>query len=189
MEEKPVRRSKEDRKKQILETAKTVFIEKGYDSATTAGIAKEADIAEVTLFRYFSSKRELFESIFKPFLNDSINNKVVVDKTKSIKDQVADLLDKKTEFISQHQGEIKLLLIEHERFDLHENYIAKMSDHVKRQLLDLNLRVDDAYHMRILVGMLLSFLYFPAKTKKEKDSFIKNIADLLIDQSADGVNK
>jgi AcrR family transcriptional regulator len=189
LEEEPVRRSKEDRKNQILETAKTVFIEKGYDSATTAGIAKEADIAEVTLFRYFSSKRELFESIFKPFLNDSINNKVVLDKTKSIEKQVFELLDKKTEFISQHQGEIKLLLIEHERFDLHENYIAKMSNHVKRQLLDLDLHVDDAYHMRILVGMLLSFLYFPAKTKKEKELFIKNIVDLLIDRSAAGVNE
>ena len=80
-------------------------------------------------------------------------------------------------------------MIEHERFDLRENYIAKMSDHVKRQLLDLDLRVDDAYHMRILVGMLLSFLYFPAKTKKEKELFIKNIVDLLIDRSATGVNE
>ena len=180
MEEKSMRRSTEDRKNQILETARTVFIEKGYNSATTAGIAKEAGIAEVTLFRYFSSKQELFESIFKPFLNDSMNNKVVLDKTKSIEKQVSELLDKKTEFISQHQGEIKLLLIEHERFDLRENYITKMSNHLKCQLLDLDLRVDDAYHMRILVGMLLSFLYFPAKTKKEKELFIKNIVDLLI---------
>lgn len=189
MKEKPVRQSKEDRKKQILEAAKTVFIEKGYASSTTAGIAKEADIAEVTLFRYFSSKQELFESIFKPFLKNSINDKVVLDKTKPTEEQVFDLLDKKTEFISQHQGEIKLLLTEHERLDMRENYVAKMSDHVKRQLLDLNLRVDDAYHMRILVGMLLSFLYFPAKTKHEKDLFIKNIVDLLIERSEAGVNE
>lgn len=184
-----MRRSKEDRKKQIIETAKTVFIKKGYDSATTAGIAKEADIAEVTLFRYFSSKRELFESIFRPFLNDSINNHVVLDKTESIEEQVFDLLDKKTEFINQHQGEIKLLLVEHERFDLRENYIAKMSDRVKHQLLDLNLHVDDTYHMRTLVGMFLSFLYFPAKTKEEKELYIKNIVDLLIERSDVGVNE
>ena len=184
-----VRRSKEDRKKQILEAAKSVFIEKGYASATTSVIAKTAGIAEITLFRYFSSKQELFESIFEPFLNDSINNQVVLDKTKPLEEQVFELLDKKTEFISQHQGEIKLLLVEHERLDLHENYVAKMSDHVKRQLLDLNLYVDDAYHMRILVGMLLSFLYFPAKTKQEKDIFIKNTVDLLIGRSVTGVNE
>ena len=175
-----VKRSKENRRKQILETAKTVFIEKGYASATTAGIAKAANIAEVTLFRYFSSKRELFESIFEPFLNDSINNQGVLDEHQSIEAQVYDLLDRKTAFISAHQGEIKLLLVEHERLDLQENYIAIMSEHVKRQLLDLKVHVDDAYHMRILVGMLLSFLYIPAKTKQEKDIFIKNTVNLLI---------
>lgn len=188
MNKPPVRYSKEDRRKQILETAKAVFIERGYASTTTAGIAKDANIAEVTLFRYFSSKRELFESIFKPFLHDSINNKITLDETKPIKKQVFDLLDKKTEFISQHQGEIKLLLIEHERFDLKENYISKMSEYVKSQLLDLNLKIDDAYHMRILVGMLLSFLYFPAQTKKEKEVFINNIVDLLVGRSEAGVN-
>lgn len=189
MQGKTMGRSKEDRKKQILEAAKTVFIEKGYASATTAGIAKEADIAEVTLFRYFSSKQELFESIFKPFLNSSVNDRLSLDKTKPVEEQVFELLDKKTDFITQYKGEIKLLLTEHERFDLRENYIAKMSDHVKRQLLDLNLCVDDAYHMRILVGMLLSFLYFPAKTKKDKEEFIKNIVDLLIGRSEAGVNE
>lgn len=189
MQGKAIRRSKEERKKQILEAAKTVFIEKGYASATTAGIAKEAEIAEVTLFRYFSSKQELFESIFKPFLDSSINDRLLLDKTKPVKEQVYDLLDMKTEFISQYQGEIKLLLAEHERFDLRENYITKMSDRVKRQLLDLNLYVDDAYHMRILVGMLLSFLYFPAKTKQDKETFIKNIVELLIGRSETGVNK
>ena len=183
------RRSKEDRKKQILEAAKSVFIEKGYASATTAGIAKTAGIAEITLFRYFSSKQELFESIFKPLLNDSINNQVDLDKTKPLEVQVFDLLDKKTEFISLHRGEIKLLLIEHERLDLHENYVTKMSNHVKNQLLDLNLCIDDAYHMRILVGMLLSFLYFPAKTQQEKEIFIKNTVDLLIGRSKTGVNE
>lgn len=188
MKEKTSKGSREGRKKQILECAKEVFIEKGYASTTTAGIAKAANIAEVTLFRHFSSKKELFESIFKPFLDSSMNNAVVLDESKSIDEQVFDLLDKRTDFISEHQGEIKLLLTEHDRFDLHENYIAKMSDHVKRQLLDLNLCVDDAYHMRILIGMLLSFLYFPAKTKQEKIIFIKNIVDLLINRSETGVN-
>lgn len=188
MNKLPVRCSKEDRRKQILETAKAVFIEKGYTSTTTAGIAKDANIAEVTLFRYFPSKQELFESIFKPFLHDSINDKVILDETKPLEKQVFDLLDKKTEFISQHQGEIKLLLIEHERLDLRENYISKMSEYVKSQLLDLNLNIDDAYHMRILVGMLLSFLYFPAKTEEEKEIFIHNIVDLLIERSEAGVN-
>ncbi|NLN44968.1 MAG: TetR/AcrR family transcriptional regulator [Clostridiaceae bacterium] len=188
MEKKPARHSKEERKKQILETAKTIFIKKGYDAATTAGIAKEAGIAEITLFRYFSSKRELFESIFIPFLNNSMVDRVVFDHTKSTEEQVYELLYKKTEFISQHQGEIKLLLTEHERFSLRENYIEKIYNLVKDQLLDLNINVVDFFHMRVLVGMLLSFLYFPAQTETEKDIFIKYIVHLLLNPSETGVN-
>lgn len=48
-------------KEKILRTAIKLFSEKGYLGATTKEIAKEAGIAEVTLFRYFPSKENLFE--------------------------------------------------------------------------------------------------------------------------------
>ncbi len=49
--------TREERRKQILESALKVFIEKGYNGSTTLDIAKKADISEVTLFRYFDSKK------------------------------------------------------------------------------------------------------------------------------------
>lgn len=49
----------------ILETALKLFSKKGYLGATTREIAKEAGIAEVTLFRYFPSKEMLFEEMLK----------------------------------------------------------------------------------------------------------------------------
>ncbi len=52
--------NKEDREKELLQAALNVFIEKGYKGTTTAEIAKKADISEVTLFRYFKSKDEIF---------------------------------------------------------------------------------------------------------------------------------
>ncbi len=48
-------------KEKILKTAIKLFSQKGYLGATTKEIAKEAGIAEVTLFRYFPSKENLFE--------------------------------------------------------------------------------------------------------------------------------
>lgn len=47
----------------ILKTALSLFSKKGYLGATTRELAKEAGIAEVTLFRYFSSKEMLFEEV------------------------------------------------------------------------------------------------------------------------------
>ncbi len=45
----------------ILETALRLFSKEGYLGATTREIAREAGIAEVTLFRHFPSKEKLFE--------------------------------------------------------------------------------------------------------------------------------
>jgi AcrR family transcriptional regulator len=47
------------RRKDILEAAKTVFAEKGYHYATTKDIARQAGLAEGTLYLYFKSKAEL----------------------------------------------------------------------------------------------------------------------------------
>lgn len=47
----------------ILAAALTLFSQKGYLGATTRQIAREAGVAEVTLFRHFGSKEKLFEEV------------------------------------------------------------------------------------------------------------------------------
>lgn len=47
----------------IINAAKDLFSKKGYSAAATKEIALCAGISEVTLFRHFNSKRELFESV------------------------------------------------------------------------------------------------------------------------------
>ena len=178
MVEKRTRLSKEDRKQQITNAAKEVFIQKGYVSTTTASIAKQADIAEVTLFRYFSSKQEVFESVIQPILEAPLQQIASLNSNFSKSERLFDLISRRVDFIKENQGVIKLLLIEHERLDLKQNYIQKMSETMKNQMLELEVSIDDS-RMRLLIGMLLSFLYFPARSKKEKDTFIQEIVDYL----------
>lgn len=49
----------------IVETALRLFSSEGYLGATTREIAREAGVAEVTLFRHFPSKEKLFEETLK----------------------------------------------------------------------------------------------------------------------------
>jgi AcrR family transcriptional regulator len=48
-------------RQRILEAALKLFSAKGYLGATTRDLAQEAGIAEITLFRHFSTKEKLFE--------------------------------------------------------------------------------------------------------------------------------
>jgi AcrR family transcriptional regulator len=59
-----VQQSTRDR---ILETALHLFSAKGYLGATTKEISAESGVAEVTLFRHFSSKEILFEEMLAKY--------------------------------------------------------------------------------------------------------------------------
>jgi AcrR family transcriptional regulator len=50
----------DERRQAVLETACRVFSEKSYRGATTAEIAREAEITEPILYRHFGSKRDLY---------------------------------------------------------------------------------------------------------------------------------
>ena len=60
--------AKKDAKQALIEAARLVFVEQGYAGATTRVIAQRAGINEVTIFRHFKSKANLFkEAVFQPF--------------------------------------------------------------------------------------------------------------------------
>src|SRR5215471_9089598 len=64
---KRTRRTRDDILSRIVQAAREEFKRSGFAGATTAAIARKADVTEAQLFRYFGSKSNLFrETIFKP---------------------------------------------------------------------------------------------------------------------------
>jgi AcrR family transcriptional regulator len=55
----------EQRKKQILNAALSVFSRRGFDGATIPDIAQEAGVAVGTIYNYYQSKRELFIAVIQ----------------------------------------------------------------------------------------------------------------------------
>jgi AcrR family transcriptional regulator len=51
------------KEKRILEAAIKVFSEKGFSAATTSEIARNANVAEGTIFRYFKTKKDILRGI------------------------------------------------------------------------------------------------------------------------------
>ncbi len=49
--------------RKILDAALNLFAEKGYAGATTRSIAEKAEVSELTLFRKFKTKRNLFDTL------------------------------------------------------------------------------------------------------------------------------
>lgn len=59
--------STEETRRRILEAATRLFTESGYAGSTTRRISEAAGVNEVTLFRHFESKQNLFMELFEKF--------------------------------------------------------------------------------------------------------------------------
>ena len=121
-------------KDKIIKSALMLFSKKGFLGTTTKEIAKDANIAEVTLFRYFSSKENLFNEVlrsqsFLPTLKDLIPKLESLDYKEALETiarYYLKLLKKKKNLICIMQAEI--LKYPQEIREIQSKIIKEVSD-------------------------------------------------------------
>lgn len=72
-----------EKEKKILQAAIQVFSQKGFSASTTSEIAKNAGIAEGTIFRYYKTKKDILRSILIQLIN-LISGKLVMEGIEKI---------------------------------------------------------------------------------------------------------
>lgn len=172
------RMTKEERRQQILDSAMKVFVERGYNGATTLDIAKESEVSEVTLFRYFSSKKELFSESIEPILITTLKDSIVsVDGLEPV-EKLRCILKGRIKFISEHHEVIKLILMESQVNPeiSNINYINKIVSLLKKTIQEAGIELkDENTSLRLLMGSILSFLYLPEIDEDKIDEFIDSL--------------
>ena len=63
-----VRKSKAERRGELLAAARDVFVDKGFSAATIDDIVAQAGVARGTFYLYFGDKRAVFEALVDDFL-------------------------------------------------------------------------------------------------------------------------
>lgn len=176
------RMSKEDRRKQILEAATKVFVEKGYNGSTTAEIAKAADISEVTLFRYFSSKKEIFLEGIEPILLSTLETTISTAAELSVEEKLEHILYERIRLISINFEVVRLILMEASL--LSELGSDSFMDRSLKILGNMLTQLDVApekreFILRMLMGSLLSFLFMPEKDEAAIKDYARKMAALI----------
>ena len=178
-------------REKILETALKLFSEKGYLGATTKEIAREAGIAEVTLFRHFSSKEKLFEEVinkdsFLPALKElmpEIENTPYEDALIRIAKRFLEILHLRKDLIKIMQAEFrrypeKIHEIYHVFIDeIFRTLASYFNDMQKKGIL---IKFNTESGARAFLGMFFS--YFNAQELMMRNKYRDMNTDLTIEE-------
>lgn len=186
----------------ILKASLKLFSEKGYLGATTRAIAREADVAELTLFRYFSSKEKLFEEV--------INTYSFLPRLKELLIEIAEkpyrdaLIIIATRFLELLEKRKDLIRIMHSEMQRYPEKIQKIHDALINETLSLLsnyfeglqkkgvLReVSSEYAARAFLDMFFSYFYARdiKMLKKYKKDDIKKVVGAYVDIFINGTLK
>lgn len=191
-----------NREEEILEAAIKIFSEKGFSAATTSEIAKEAGVAEGTIFRYFKTKKDILIKVMTKVL-EILGEKLIIErltnlfeenKEKSERDILIIILKDRLELFEKYWDMIKIVATEmqfHE--DLREVFIKNVV--VKgKNVVETFLRtgvnkgvfreVDTTIAFRSLIGMVGIYVIqnqvFPEVINMDKDKQIEEMVDLFL---------
>ncbi|MEG6566754.1 TetR/AcrR family transcriptional regulator [Thermoanaerobacterium saccharolyticum] len=99
----------------IINASIELFSEKGFDSTKTSEIAKNAGIAEGTIFRYFKTKKDILMSIVTKAIQFFSEKFIVLPLNKVLRSEkpeeeiLADLLKDRYEMITKNFSIIKVI--------------------------------------------------------------------------------
>lgn len=179
------RMNKEERRKQILEAAMSAFIDKGFVSTTTLEIAKAAGISEVTLFRYFSSKQEIFLEGIEPILLGTLKETINISSNLSLEKKLEYILTERICFISQNHKVVQLIL--KEAAHLNElgngNFVERILQVIKKILSNNGIDLkNEEFALRQLMGSILSFLYLPDKNEENIKNYAAKVTSIILNE-------
>lgn len=188
---------------QILEAALKVFSEKGFEGSRTSDIAKEANIAEGTIFRYYKTKKDLLMGLFipmivkffRPMMLKSVERFMANDDNKPIEEVLKDIFMDRLELIRKNAPLVKTIFME-------AAYRPEIMDAIRNQMMPKFIPVIDKFFksnmdngnlremeprvltrtvMSMLAGYVLLTTNFPNMFSAEDDEKeAEKIVDILL---------
>lgn len=187
----------------ILDAATKIFAQKGYEGGRTSDIAKEANIAEGTIFRYFKTKKDLLVGLlmplvikfFRPLMFKSVEKIMDNEKDDSIDVVLKNLMMDRMSLIKRNAPLVKTVLIES---IYHPELLDPLQKEIAPQLIPIidkffkqniekgNFRdIDPRLMTRSLISLLAGFFILSNSlpevfTTEGDEKEIEKIVDILI---------
>lgn len=180
-----------DKTMQIIKASLDVFTKKGYQQATTLEIAKAASVAEITLFRKFTSKKNLFEETVKYIFTTSFHKEEALDFALPFDNFFTTLIDQKLQMVSLNHAIVRMLITETladtlpEKFHIINNIHEQTKETIKEYFTINLIKENPTRYTEIIVGLLLRYAIIDHKkeyhllSKEGRNKMIKEYLDII----------
>lgn len=195
----------------ILQAAINVFAEKGFEGSRTSEIAKEAEVAEGTIFRYYKTKKDLLMGLLIPFVSKFARplilksiEKIMENKDNEPIDEVLKkIFEDRIKLVKKNSKLLKTIFLEaiyHEelREELQKNLEEKivplidkfMQKNVNKGIFKANdARFITRSFMSLLLGYVIFTSAFPDVFEVESDEIeSQKMVDLMLNGFLDREN-
>lgn len=119
---RPTGASSSETRRRVLDAARSAFSSQGFSGATMRGIAADAGVTAMALYRYAPSKVALFEAVWEDGIADIYGDYAeVVAGHASLLEEVDAMLDRSRELLLERPDHTRLvlrMLVEHEHPEL-----------------------------------------------------------------------
>lgn len=183
-------------RKKLLEAGLKAISEKGYLGATTKDIARQAGVAELTLFRHFPSKEQLFQEIINCYsFLPALKNLLPELKELDYRDALLLLAEKFLGRLTQRRDLIRIMHSEMHLYparvkDIYHNFIGGIYKTLASYFKALQDRgmlrdFDPEYGARAFLGMVFSYftvreLLRERATSSDERKAIREFVDIFI---------
>lgn len=124
----------DETRERILQAAAQVFAREGYARATTRTLAVAADVNEVTLFRHFGNKQNLFAAVVDRFAAPAVTAALEAQLTGDYQQDLR-LMGRQVMQLMLERGEaVRLMLCEAEHFPEVRETMAQNPRHLREAL-------------------------------------------------------
>lgn len=181
-------------KQKILDAARIVFAQKGFEGATSRDIAELAGCSVGLIFKYYNDKQNLFKILVVEWFSGNMESLLQLPSSTSLAEEINLLVDWFINNFTERKDLHKIFLFQRFNVSFHNNFVSEHQEYLQQRLeiiqrrlspyieakqlppdLDIN-QLCEIIHGYILVEVLFRDIT-PEQLINKRDSFIKLIFD------------
>jgi TetR/AcrR family transcriptional repressor of mexJK operon len=191
----------DDTRQRILEAAARVFAEQGYARATTRALAAAAGVNEVTLFRRFGSKQNLFAAVIDEYAASAMTSTLEAQLTGEYRQDLLTMGNHLMQLLFERGDAVRLMLCEATHFPEVRQVLAHnprqlrqvLARYLERQIRQGRVRplhpeamAQAFWGMFFAYGISLGILAEPVSPEIPADELVTHFVDIFVNGTTEG---